>query len=518
MSGFDDPFATAESAGLPRGAVIPWGPGVAKIALDAIAAPRAKHVVVPAMTPTKLGEGKTVTAIGLVDGLRAIGRSAIGALRQPSLGPVFGLKGGATGGGKATLVPAERIDLHLTGDEHAIAAAHNLLSAFVENHVFHQNPLGIDKVTWPRASSLSDRSLRSIELQLDEGARRSSSFVITAASEVMAIVALAHDAVDLRSRLGRIVVGASAWDQPVTAEDVHAAGAMATLLHEALLPNLVRTAEGSPILLHAGPFANVAHGNSSVLADRIAAGVADVVVTEAGFGADLGFEKLVDLKFAAGGFAPDAAVVVATLRALASHGEVEAGRANLRAAVDIVRATGVQPVVAFNAFPTDGAAALADACAWVRSELAAEAVVSDAFGRGGAGTVELAHTVVRMLERERSVLVPFQRPDATTMENLTAVATRVYGAGSVELSEQAASELEHLTTWGRQYLPVCVAKTPMSLSHDPARKGAPRGFALPVHRLELCAGAGFVVAWCGDVQRMPGLPTHPRGETMDVPF
>ena len=513
----DDPFATADAAGLPRRSVIPWGPGVAKVALDAIAPPRAKHVVVTAITPTKHGEGKTVTAIGLVDALRALGRNAIGTLRQPSLGPVFGLKGGATGGGRALLVPAERIDLHLTGDEHAVSAAHNLLSAFSENHVFHGNPLGIEEMTWPRASSISDRSLRSIELELREGARRSSSFVITAASEVMAILALARDAADLRSRLGRIVVGASASGQPSTAEDIHAAGAMATLLMEAVLPNLVRTSEGSPILLHAGPFANVAHGNSSVIADRVAAGIADLVVTEAGFGADLGFEKLVDLKVAAGGFAPDAAVIVATLRALGSHGDPDAGRANLRAAVDIVRSSGVPAVVAFNAFPTDDLHALGEACAWVQSELGIEAVVSDAFGRGGEGTVDLAHALGRVLDRERSVLEPFQRSDATTTEKLTAVATRVYGASGVELGPEAMLELDRLVQWGADRLPVCVAKTPLSLSHDPSRKGVPRGFALPVRLLELCAGAGFVVAWCGDVQRMPGLPKHPRGETMELP-
>jgi formate--tetrahydrofolate ligase len=497
--------------------VLPWGPGVSKVRLEAIRPPRAKHVVVTAVTPTKAGEGKTVTAIALVDGLRRIGVRAVGTLRQPSLGPVFGLKGGATGGGLAVLVPAERIDVHFTGDEHAVTAAHNLLAAFVENHVFQGNALAIDEVSWPRASPISDRALRSVALDIGRDATRASRFVISAASEVMAILALARDAGDLRDRLGRIVVGRDAHENPVTAERVGAAGAMAVLLRDALLPNLVATAEGTPVLVHAGPFANIAHGVSSLLADRVAAGIADVVVTEAGFGADLGFEKLVDIKVASsGGFAPDAAVLVASLRALRAHGSPDAGWDNLRAHLSIVRSAGVPVVVALNRFPDDGEAELEAACARVRGELDAPVAVSDGFARGGSGAEALGHAVAAAL-LVGAELRPFQRADAPILDNLRSVATRVYGASDVVLGEDARTELARLATWGMDRLPVCVAKTPLSLSHDPRRKGAPSGFELPVRRLEVCAGAGFVVASCGEVSRMPGLPPHPRGERMDVP-
>jgi formate--tetrahydrofolate ligase len=494
--------------------LLPWGPGRAKVSLDAIAPPRAKYVVVTAVTPTAHGEGKTVTAIGLVDALWRLGWRAVGTLRQSALGPYFGVKGAGTGGGAARLDPASGAELHLTGDEHAVAAAHNLLAAYLDNHLFHGNTLGIapEGIEWLRASTLSDRALREVTLALGDGRTRDSAFLLTPASEVMAVLALARDPRDLADRLARIVVASDHHGAPVTALAVGADTAMALLLREATLPNLVHTTEGSPVLVHAGPFANIASGNCSVLADRVAMGLAEVVVTEAGFGAELGFEKLVDLKVPAGGPAPDAAVLVASVRALRASGggELATGLANLEAMLRIVGRAGVPAVVALNRFADDTADDVAAVARFAATR--AEFAICEAWTRGGEGAWALARAVVDVLAGAPFPLHPFQVLGATIRDNLHFVATRVYGAEGVDLSPQAEADLARLDGWGFGSLPVCVAKTPRSLSHDPALLGAPEGFRLPVGALRLAAGAGHVIAIAGNIQLLPALPSHPRTE------
>lgn len=523
----------------------PYGRFKAKVSVEVLARlagrPRGRYVVVTSLTPTALGEGKTVVTIGLAQALARLGYRAVATLRQPSAGPVFGLKGGGTGGGRAQVVPSEEINLHFTGDIHAVALAHNLLAALVDASLFHGNALGLDplSLTWSRALDLNDRALRRVVIGLggrEHGIPRETGFEIAAASEVMAILALATDYGDLRRRLGRIVVGLDRSGSPVTAEALRAAGAMAVILRDALRPNLVQTAEGTPAFVHAGPFANVAHGNSSVLADLIALGLAEWVVTESGFGAEIGLEKFADIKCRAAGLAPDVVVLVATVRALKVHSgryrirpgappdpalgredvaAVVEGCANLDKQVANAREFGVPVVVAINRFPTDTEAELAVVRERALAAGAAGAWPCDVYRRGGAGAEELVAGLLRAAEHPKAfrMLYELERPAA---EKIEIIATRLYGADSVEFLPAAARALERWSATGYGALPVCMAKTHLSLSHDPARVGRPRAFRVPVREVRLAAGAGFLLALCGDVLTMPGLPAQPNAWHMDL--
>lgn len=503
--------------------------------------PLGKYVVVTAITPTPLGEGKTTTTVGLAQGLCAIGKRAIAAIRQPSLGPVFGIKGGAAGGGYAQIVPMEDFNLHLTGDNHAVGAAHNLLAAFIDNHLHHGNQLGIDpfRIEWRRVVDISDRALREIVIGLggkENGVPRESGFDITVASEVMAILALATSLRDLRERLGRIVVAYSVAGAPITAEDIHCAGAMAVLLKDAIKPNLLQTLEGTPAMVHAGPFGNIAHGNSSVLADQIGLRLADVVVTEAGFGADLGFEKFCHIKCRASGLQPDAAVLVATVRGLKAHSgrfrivagrplpqallqedldALAAGMPNLEAQIANVRAFGVPCVVAINRFPFDTEAELQAICEAALAAGAVDAVVAEHFTRGGEGARALAEAVMRacVVPAAFHTLYP---DDAPPEEKMRIIATQLYGADGIRLENEARRRLRLYERLGYAHLPVVMAKTHLSLSHDPGLLGRPRGFTVPVRDVRLSAGAGFLYALLGDIRTMPGLPSAPGGEAVDI--
>ncbi len=495
--------------------------------------PDGKIVITTAITPTKAGEGKTTTSVGLTQGLGKLGANVMLCLREPSMGPVFGIKGGGTGGGYAQVVPMEEINLHFTGDFHAITAAHNLLSAAMDASIFHGNPLGItlESITWPRTLDVNDRQLRNVTDGLGgkmHGVPRDDHFVITAASEIMAVLALASDLADLRARLGRIVVAETADGTPVTAEDLRVAGAMAAIMKEAVKPNLVQTLEGQPVLIHAGPFGNIAHANNSIIEDRVALKLADIVVTEAGFAADLGFQKFCDIVCRAGGFAPSAAVLVATVRALKSHGgvafndlgngdldAVKRGSENLAACIEIVKQYGIPCVVGINRFPTDTdeELRLVDELA---TEVGAERVVlNDGFSRGGDGAVELAEAVLDAVKQPNS----FARltPDGTPVkEQIEAIATRVYGADGVDYLPQAERDIERMEALGFGKVPVCMAKSHLSLSHDQTLLNRPRGFRLPVRGVVPSAGAGFVVALCGDMQRMPGLGRDPAFTKVDI--
>ncbi|MGH2695879.1 MAG: formate--tetrahydrofolate ligase [Actinomycetota bacterium] len=528
----------AAEAGLRPEEIEPYGRAAAKVDLGALdrfsGRPDGRVVVVTGITPTSLGEGKTTTSIGLVQGLERVGAKAMLCLREPSVGPVFGSKGGGTGGGHAQVVPMEDINLHFTGDFHAVAAAHNLLAAVLDASLHHGNLLGIEPrtVTWPRALDVNDRALRNIVVGLGgkpHGVPRESGFVITAASEVMAILALSSGIEDLRARLGRIVVGETASGQPVTAEDLRVAGAMAVLMREAVRPNLVQTLEGRPALVHSGPFGNIASGNSSVLAARVAMKLADVVVTEAGFGSDLGFEKFCHLVAPAGGLEPSAAVIVATVRALRMHGgldEVSAragpdpealklGSANLAAHIDIVHAFGLPAVVAVNRIEGDADAELEILAEAARHLGADEVAVCDGFARGGAGAQDLAKALLAALERPAS-FAPLNPPGTPVREQIERIATRVYGADGVELSAAAERSLARLADRGLDRIPVCMAKSHLSLSHDPALKGRPTGFTLPVRDMGASVGAGFVIVLCGEQLLMPGLGREPAFTRMDV--
>ncbi len=524
------------------------GPDVAKVRTEILhrigKRPVGTYVLVTAMTPTPFGEGKTVTTIGLGQGLAATGRSAIVTLRQPSLGPLFGTKGGGTGGGRAEVIPRDRVNLHLTGDLHAVAAAHNLLAALADDACARgRSDLAPEGLTLRRVLDVNDKALRRIRIGLEDGAApRETGFEATAASEVMAILALAEGAADLRARLGRIEVGRSRSGTPVTAGDLGAAGAMAALLRDAVKPNLLQTREGTPVLVHAGPFANIAHGNSSVIADRIALRLADWVVTEAGFGADMGAEKFFNVKCPAAGLRPAAAVVVATVRALKAHGLgvplrsgaklhdaltrpdaalVERGAPNLAKQVENVLLHGVPVVAAVNRFPTDTEDEVRAALAAARAAGAAEAVVSEAFLRGGEGARELADAVVAVAGRGPGYR-PLYLPEAPLREKIATVATRVYGAARVDYSPAAREALESIEADGADgrgpaaRFPPCMAKTQFSLSHDPRLPGRPSGFALPVVALRPAYGAGFVVALCGEISTMPGMPGDPRARQVDV--
>jgi formate--tetrahydrofolate ligase len=521
-----------EQLGLLPEEIQPYGRRAAKIELSALArlsdAPDGKLVSVTAVTPTKAGEGKTTTAISLVEGLGRIGENPVLCLREPSLGPVFGIKGGGTGGGRAQLAAMDLINLHFTGDIHAIGAANNLLAAMLEAHLLHGNALGIDPhtITWRRCLDMDDRALRQVVVGLGgrvNGSPRETGFDITAASEVMAIVAVSDDFADLRRRLGAITVAQTSDGEPVTAEQLGAAGSMAALLSDALKPNLVQTLEGRPAIVHAGPFANIAHGNNSVVADRLGLKLGDYVVTESGFGADMGFEKFVDIVCRDRGLFPSAVVLVATTQALKHHGgdpdggvdAIERGAANLEANMRIVREFGIVPVVAVNRFPGDDALEV-DAVRRLALELGAFAAeVNDGFERGGAGATQLAE-VVREAAARGGDVQPLYELDAPIPAKIEAIATRAYGAAGIELSPAAAKQAQQLAEAGLDGLPVCIAKTHLSLSHDPALGNAPRGFTLPVRELRPYTGAGWVVALCGDMQTMPGLPAEPAAKRIDV--
>ena len=497
--------------------------------------PDGKLILVTAINPTPAGEGKTTTSVGLADGLRKIGKNAVAALREPSLGPVFGVKGGAAGGGYAQVVPMEDINLHFTGDFHAIGAANNLLAAMLDNHIQQGNALGIDvkQITWKRCVDMNDRQLRQIVDGLGgriQGVPREDGFDITVASEVMAVLCLASDITDLKARLGRMIVAYTFDGKPVTAHDLKAEGAMTALLKDALKPNLVQTLEGTPTLIHGGPFANIAHGCNSVTATRMALKLGDYVVTEAGFGADLGAEKFLDIKCRLAGLRPNAVVIVATVRALKSHGGVpkaelntenlvalEKGLPNLLHHVNTIRSTYHLPcVVAINAFPTDTEAELRlveDKC----RELGVRAVLSEVWAKGGEGGKALAEEVVRLCEQPSTEAFTFSYPtDTTLVEKLNAIVQRVYGGAKAVLTPAAAKQAERLTELGFGDLPVCMAKTQYSLSDDPALLGAPKDFAVTVRSLKVSAGAGFIVALTGEIMTMPGLPKVPAAEKIDV--
>jgi formate--tetrahydrofolate ligase len=522
----------ADQLGLEPDELSPYGRHAAKIelsALDRLAGTTdGKLVCVTSVTPTKAGEGKTTTAISLADGLAHIGERPVLALREPSLGPVFGIKGGGTGGGLAQLTPMELINLHFTGDIHAIGAANNLLAAVLESHLLHGNELGIDpySISWRRCLDMDDRALRTVVVALGgkvNGAPRETGFDITAASEVMAIVAVARDHEDLRRRLGAITVGTTFAGEHVTAEQLGCAGSMAALLTDALKPNLVQTLEGNPALVHAGPFANVAHGNNSLLADRLALKLGDYAVTEGGFGAEMGFEKFMDIVCRVGGIRPSGVVLVATVQALKHHGgdpdgglrALERGGANLAANLALVRRFGLHAVVAVNRHPDDTPDELRAIRRLAVEAGAFGAAVNDGYLRGGEGAAELAEAVASVTEHPWPVKLLYQ-DDEPLERKLELVAQRAYGADGIELSTAALKQVQELEARGLGRLPVCVAKTHLSLSHDPALANAPSGFTLPVRELRAYTGAGWVVALCGELQTMPGLPADPAASRIDV--
>ncbi|TLY23137.1 MAG: formate--tetrahydrofolate ligase [Nitrospirae bacterium] len=528
----------ANELGLLQDELIPYGRYKGKVALavnDRLRdRPLGRYILVTAINPTPLGEGKTVTAIGLAMGLCRRGHRAVVTLRQPSLGPVFGVKGGGAGGGRAQVVPQEEVNLHLTGDAHAVAAAHNLLAAFVDNHLSHGNSLQLDPtaISWPRVIGMNDRELRQVTLQ---GGRR-TQFVITEASEVMAILALAADLKDLRRRLGRILVGMTRDGRPVFAEDLRCAGAMAALLRDAMNPNLVQTTEGTPALIHTGPFGNIAHGSGSIVADALALRLADYVVTEAGFGSDLGAEKFFNIKCRVSGLYPAAAVIVASLRALKLHGgggsvkpglplpaalvgpnreALARGCANLRQHITNVRTFGVPAIVAVNAFADDPKEELEYVKAQAVDGGAVAAAVSTPWSDGGTGAESLADAVVRACEKPSSYRLLYEDTDSIERK-LETIARRIYGADGVTCEPTAVAQIKTATRLGYGHFPICMAKTQYSLSHDPQLFGQPRGFTLPIRELRILAGAEFLTAVCGGMQLMPGLPKHPTGEQVDV--
>ena len=488
---------------------------------------RGKLILVTATTPTVSGEGKTVTAIGLVQGLEKIGKSAIITSREPSLGPVFGMKGGAAGGGRSQIEPAEKINLHFHGDFHAITSAHNLLSALIDSHLFHGNELDLDPnaVTWPRTLDMNDRALRNIivsvtapEKRQRDGSNRTAGFLITAASEIMAILSLAAGREDLRRRIARIVVGQNRKGEPVTAGDLRATGPMLALLTEALLPNLVQTTEGTPAMVHCGPFGNIAHGTSSVISQEMGLRLADYVINETGFASDLGFEKYMDLVMPSSGIRPTAAVLVTTVQSVRNQGEgdLEHGFANLEKHIAIVRGFHLPVVVAINRFPNDSETELETLKQFCEVHGASFAL-SDAFAKGGEGAVALARKVIEVIEANPDVEpVSTYGAEDSVIEKITKVARSVYGADAVEFTERAQQNLARFERWGFGHLPVCIAKTQYSLSDDPKRMGAPTGWTLHVTDVALSAGAGFLVVISGAMMLMPGLPKASRALDIDV--
>jgi formate--tetrahydrofolate ligase len=524
-----------------------YGPSKAKVTIEAIrrleaSNPRGKYVVVTAISPTPLGEGKTTTTVGLTQGLNRIGKRAAVAIRQPSLGPVFGIKGGAAGGGYSQVIPMEDFNLHLTGDNHAIGAAHNLAAAFVDNSLHHKNPLGIEpsSIVWPRVVDISDRAIRRTIVGLggkENGPAREAEWQITVASEVMAVLALASDLRDLRARLGRMVLATTVDGQPVTAEDLKVAGAMTVLLRDALKPNLLQTLEGGPAFVHCGPFGNIAHGNNSILADRLALATNEIVCTEAGFGADMGAEKFFDIKCRTSGIRPDAACIVATVRALKMHGgvgkivagkpldaalstenveAVRAGAANLAKQIENVAAFGVPAVVAINAFPTDTPAEHEAIREVALAAGARDAVLATHFVNGGAGAEALASAVWAAASEGAPAFRYIYPDDMPVAEKIETIATRIYGADGVDLLPAATKAIRQVEALGYGHLPICMAKTQYSLSHDPTLMGRPTGFRVPIRDVRLSAGAGFVTAYAGEMRTMPGLPSHPGGENIDI--
>jgi formate--tetrahydrofolate ligase len=521
----------------------PYGYDAAKIKLEAIEEladrPKAKYVVVSAITPTPLGEGKTTTTVGLGQALSYIGKRATVAIRQPSMGPTFGIKGGAAGGGYSQVVPMERLNLHLTGDMHAITSAHNLLAAMIDNHIHHHEALvDRDSVTWRRVMDISDRVLRNVIVGLgtrEDGVIRQTGFDITAASEVMTVLALTTSLRDMRQRLGRIVIGNTKTGKPITAEELFAAGAMTVILRDAIKPNLLQTLENTPVLVHAGPFGNIATGNSSVIADRIGIHCGDFLVTEAGFGADMGAERFFNIKCRASGLEPDAAVIVATVRALKVHSgrfrvvagkplppemvkenpdDVWAGADNLRKQVENIRIHGVTPVVAINSFPTDHPSEQA-AVREIAEELGVRSAICNNFAEGGRGATALAEAVDEAAQEPSSFHFLYPS-EATLREKIETIATKVYGADSVEYYPPAAEQLDSFERNGFGHLSVCIAKTHLSISSDPKLKGAPTGWKLPVREVRASVGAGFVYPICGEMRTMPGLPSSPNAMRIDI--
>jgi len=522
----------------------PYGENVAKIKLAALEEladrPKARYVVVSAITPTPLGEGKTTTTVGLGQAMSHIGKRATIAIRQPSMGPTFGIKGGAAGGGYSQVVPMEILNLHLTGDFHAVTAAHNLLSAMVDNHLYQGNASQLDlaNITWRRVLDVNDRALRNIVVGLGtpmDGVPRQTGFDITAASEVMAILALTSSLADMRERLGRIVVGYTKDGTPVTAEEIGCAGGMAAIMRDAAKPNLMQTLENTPVLVHAGPFGNIATGNSSIIADLIGIRGGDFLITEAGFGADMGAERFFNIKCRASGLNPDAAVVVTTVRALKSHSgnhkivagkalpeallaenpdEVHVGGANLRKQIENIRVHGVSPVVAINAFPDDHDSEH-HAIREIAESMGARVAVCNHFADGGRGAVELAEAVVEAAEEETHFAVLYP-DDASLKDKIETVAATVYGAEGVDYSSTATKQLANYERNGFGNLPVCIAKTHLSISSDAALKGAPTGWRLPVREVRASVGAGFVYPICGDMRTMPGLGTKPAAGIIDI--
>ncbi len=526
----------AAGLGIPEAFVEPYGHFKAKISLDYLdslpANANAKLILVTAISPTPAGEGKTTTSVGLGDGLRAIGKRAMICLREPSLGPVFGMKGGAAGGGYAQIVPMEDINLHFTGDFNAIALAHNLLSALIDNHIHHGNSLEIDvrRVAWKRVIDMNDRALRDITIALGgpgNGFPRSDGFDIVVASEIMAIFCLATSIADLRRRIGNIVIGYNRAKEPVLAAQLNAPGAMTVLLKDAFQPNLVQTLENTPAFVHGGPFANIAHGCNSVVATTAALKLADYVVTEAGFGADLGAEKFVDIKCRKSGLRPSAAVIVATVRALKYHGgadmqtissenlpALEAGLVNLQRHINNVQSIyGIPCVVSINQFDADTAAEISLLRSRV-ADMGVEVVLASHWANGGQGAAELAQVVVDLCERAPEMKFVYADED-TLWEKVTAIATGIYGAAEVTADAKVRSQIADLQAAGYGHFPVCIAKTQYSFSTDPALRGAPSGHQLNIREVRLSAGAEFIVMVCGDVMTMPGLPRVPSSERID---
>jgi formate--tetrahydrofolate ligase len=523
----------AERAGIPEEALEPYGRHKAKVSLDFVSTqasrPDGALVLVTGINPTAAGEGKTTTTVGLGDALNSLGTRTVIALREPSLGPCFGVKGGATGGGHAQVLPMEEINLHFTGDFHAITAANNLLAAMVDNHLYWGNELGLDarRIVWRRAVDMNDRALRAITAALGgvpNGYPREDGFDITVASEVMAVFCLARDLADLQARLGRIIVGYTRDGKAVTARDLKANGAMAVLLRDALAPNLVQTLEGSPALVHGGPFANIAHGCNSVIATRLALKLADVVVTEAGFGADLGAEKFLDIKCRAAGLAPKACVVVATVRALKLHGgvaksalgtedvaAVTRGISNLRRHVQNMQKFGLPVVVALNKFTSDTDAEIAAVQAAMRA-LGTEAILCTHWSDGAAGAADLARAVNGLIQGGTAAFEPLYQSHVSLAGKIETVAREIYHAASVSIPPPVAAKLKRFEDAGFGDVPVCIAKTQYSFSADPTLLGAPEGHVLPLRDVRLSAGAGFVVAIAGEIMTMPGLPRRPAAE------
>ncbi|MCM8763884.1 MAG: formate--tetrahydrofolate ligase [Candidatus Omnitrophica bacterium] len=535
----------AAYAGIDENYLELYGKYKAKISLDIMEKiknnQQGKYIDVTAITPTPLGEGKTVTTIGLSQAIAKLGKKVFTCLRQPSLGPVFGIKGGAAGGGYSQVIPMEDFNLHLTGDVHAVGIAHNLLAAFIDNSILKNNPLEIDplSVTWPRVVDVSDRALRNIIIGLggrDNGIPRETGFDITVASEVMAILALTSDIFDLKKKLSSIIIGTTRSGKPVTAADLKAAGAMTVLLKDAIKPNLLQTLEHTPVLVHAGPFANIAHGNSSIIADRIAIKLAEYVVTESGFGADCGFEKFANIKCRYSGLKPNCVVIVCSIRALKMHSgqfrvvpgkhldreiveenlpAVKKGAENLAKHIENVNIFGIPAVVAINRFTTDTEKEIELVRDLALRAGASAAEISNVWAEGGNGGLELAEKVIQACEQKHEFrfLYDLEKP---IKEKIEIIATKIYGAEKVSYSAIAEQKIKTYTRWGFEKLPICMAKTHLSLSHDPNLKGAPKGFTLPIEDVRLSAGAGFIYPLCGKMRTMPGLPSEPAGTYVDI--